>query len=78
MLAPVPSSNPATSSGGDIVVGGIVQAAQFPETATGFQARITRANADGGIGGRMIKFIGAQDDNGTAATNQQIVQSLIL
>ena len=51
---------------------------RFPDTATGFQARITRANAEGGIGGRMIKFIGAQDDGGTAATDQQIVQSLIL
>jgi ABC-type branched-subunit amino acid transport system substrate-binding protein len=72
------SSKPTGSAGGDIAIGGIVQNSQFPDTATGFQARITRANAEGGIGGRMIKFIGAQDDNGTAATDQQIVQSLIL
>jgi branched-chain amino acid transport system substrate-binding protein len=72
------SSKPATASGGDIVVGGVNQVAGFPDTATGFQARITRANAEGGIGGRMIKFIGAQDDGGTVATDQQIVQSLIL
>ena len=59
-------------------MGGVNQVAGFPDTATGFQARITRANAEGGIGGRMIKFIGAQDDGGTVATDQQIVQSLIL
>jgi branched-chain amino acid transport system substrate-binding protein len=72
------TSKPATSSAGDIVVGGIVQASQFPDTAVGFQARITRANSEGGINGHMIKFAGAQDDNGTAATDQQITQSLIL
>jgi branched-chain amino acid transport system substrate-binding protein len=73
------TKSPTTAAaGGDIVIGGIVQSSQFPDTATGFQARITRANAEGGISGRMIKFIGAQDDNGTAATDQQIVQSLIL
>ncbi len=66
------------AASGDLVIGGIVQASQFPDTATGFQARIARANAEGGIKGHMIKFIGAQDDNGTAGTDQQIVQSLIL
>jgi branched-chain amino acid transport system substrate-binding protein len=66
------------ASGGDIVVGGVVQASQFPDTAIGFQARITRANSEGGIGGHQIKFVGAQDDGGTAATDQQIIQSLIL
>src|SRR3954451_16437407 len=52
----------AASTGGDIVVGGVVQASQFPDTATGFQARITRANSEGGIDGHHIKFVGAQDD----------------
>jgi ABC-type branched-subunit amino acid transport system substrate-binding protein len=78
--APGSTASAATgaSGSGDIVIGGVVQNSQFPDTATGFQARITRANAEGGIGGHMIKFIGAQDDNGTAATDQQVVQGLIL
>jgi branched-chain amino acid transport system substrate-binding protein len=68
----------AAPSGADIVVGGIVQASSFPDTANGFQARIARFNATGGINGRKIKFVGAQDDAGTDATDQAAVQSLIL
>jgi ABC-type branched-subunit amino acid transport system substrate-binding protein len=72
------SAATGASGSGDIVIGGVVQTSQFPDTATGFQARIARADAEGGINGHMIKFIGAQDDNGTAATDQQVVQGLIL
>ncbi len=67
----------AAASGGDSAVGGVVDAADFPDTEPGFQARISRLNASGGINGRKIKFVGAKDDGGMAATNQASVQSLI-
>ncbi len=68
----------AAASGGDLVVGGSVYAADFPDTDTGFQARINRFNTSGGLNGRKIKFVGAKDDGGSSATNQSSVQSLIL
>ena len=67
----------ASASGGDLVIGGVVDAAAFPDTESGFEARISRFNVSGGINGRKIKFVGAKDDGGFAATNQASVQSLI-
>jgi branched-chain amino acid transport system substrate-binding protein len=66
------------ASGGDIVIGGVNYGANFPDTAAGFQARINRFNTSGGLNGRKIKFLGTTDDNGTVATDQSIVQSLVL
>jgi ABC-type branched-subunit amino acid transport system substrate-binding protein len=66
------------SSGPDIVVKGVAAVAITPGTDTGFQARITRFNNQGGLNGRKVKFLGVDDDGSDPSRNQTIVQSLVL
>ncbi len=72
------SSTSVAATGEDIVVEGIAGKTAHPGTDTGFQARITRFNNDGGAGGRKIKFLGVQDDGGDPAKNLTEVQSIVL
>jgi branched-chain amino acid transport system substrate-binding protein len=85
-----PTSTPATSggtsaagsgSGSPIVIGGVasIEGAGAAGIDTGFQARIARFNKAGGLNGRMIKFVGVQDDGGPSGSAKalSIVQSLV-
>lgn len=47
------------------------------EAETGAKARFARANAEGGVHGRKIDFIGAEDDAMTAATADTAVKKLV-
>src|SRR3981081_776696 len=50
------------STGPEIVVKGVAAVSITPGTDTGFQARITRFNNQGGLNGRKVKFLGVEDD----------------
>jgi branched-chain amino acid transport system substrate-binding protein len=81
--APSSSSSTAAPSntGSPIVIGGVasIEGAGAAGIDTGFQARITRFNKAGGLNGRMIKFVGVQDDGGPSGSAKalSIVQSLV-
>jgi branched-chain amino acid transport system substrate-binding protein len=66
-----------SGAGGDIIVEGVAAKADHPGSDTGFQARITRFNNDGGIDGRKIKFLGVQDDGSDPAKDLTEVQSIV-
>jgi ABC-type branched-subunit amino acid transport system substrate-binding protein len=72
------SGSQASSSGGDIVTEGLAQVAFYPGIDSGFQARITRFNNEGGLNGRKIKFLGVQDTGTDPAKAQSEAQSLVL
>ena len=60
-----------------IVIGGLTYAQSWPGLANGAEARFAQVNRSGGIAGRKIKFIGALDDGGSAATNLANAQQLV-
>lgn len=60
-----------------IKVGGILWAGQFGGIEVGAQARFDRANAEGGVHGRKIEFVGAQDDGNDAGANLAAAQKLV-
>jgi ABC-type branched-subunit amino acid transport system substrate-binding protein len=60
-----------------ITVGSLVNAKSFAGAAEGAQARFDRANRDGGIDGRTIKFLGHSDDGGDPTTDQTLTRKLI-
>ncbi|SDG35397.1 ABC-type branched-chain amino acid transport system, substrate-binding protein [Pseudonocardia oroxyli] len=60
-----------------VKVGCVNLNAYFPNPDTGFKARIDRANAAGGVNGRMIDFLGCNDDGGSADTNLAISKRLV-
>jgi ABC-type branched-subunit amino acid transport system substrate-binding protein len=68
----------SSAAGGDIVVEGLAQLAFYPGIDSGFEARITRFNNQGGLNGRKIKFLGVQDTGTDPAKAQSQAQSLIL
>jgi branched-chain amino acid transport system substrate-binding protein len=68
----------AGGASGDIVVEGIAAKAAHPGSDTGFNARITRFNNDGGVDGRKIKFLGVQDDGSDPAKDLTEIQSIVL
>jgi ABC-type branched-subunit amino acid transport system substrate-binding protein len=71
------SSAATGASSGAIVVGGL-QDGNFAGINTGFQARITRFNAQGGIGGRKIQFVGVLNDGDSLTTDLSNAQTLVL
>jgi ABC-type branched-subunit amino acid transport system substrate-binding protein len=75
------TSGSGTSSGsgssGPIVVGGLDASFNFPGTADGFQARIARFNAAGGIDGRKIQFVGVTDDQDSPSSELTDLQKLV-
>jgi ABC-type branched-subunit amino acid transport system substrate-binding protein len=68
----------SSASGGDIVVEGLAQLAFYPGIDSGFDARITRFNNQGGLNGRKIKFLGVQDTGTDPSKAQSEAQSLVL
>jgi ABC-type branched-subunit amino acid transport system substrate-binding protein len=59
------------------VVGGL-QDGNYAGIDTGFQARITRFNAQGGVDGRKIQFVGVLNDGDNPATDLSNAQTLVL
>ncbi|MGH8984147.1 MAG: ABC transporter substrate-binding protein [Acidimicrobiia bacterium] len=60
-----------------ITVGALVNEASFAGAANGARARFERANAEGGVHGRTIDFLGSSDDGGDAQTDQSLTRELI-
>jgi ABC-type branched-subunit amino acid transport system substrate-binding protein len=60
-----------------VKVGGMIYSAFFSGADIGAQARIERANADGGVHGRTIEFVGVDDTNNEQAKSLAIAQRLI-
>ena len=65
------------SSGNAIMVGGL-QDGNFPGIDTGFEARIARFNAQGGVDGRKIKFVAMLNDGNSLSTDLANAQELVL
>jgi ABC-type branched-subunit amino acid transport system substrate-binding protein len=65
------------ASGNAIVVGGL-QDGNFPGMDTGFKARIARFNAQGGVNGRKIQFVGVLNDGDSLSTDLSNAQTLVL
>ena len=66
------------ATGPEIVVGGLVTKAIFPGSEIGARARFERANREGGVNGRMIKYLGDLDDGGDSAKALDQTRQLIL
>jgi branched-chain amino acid transport system substrate-binding protein len=60
-----------------IKVGCVVTNAFFPDAEGGYAARFDRANAEGGINGREIDFLGCNDDGQSADTNLAVTKRLV-
>lgn len=60
-----------------VKVGGIIAAANFAGAAEGAAARFDRANEEGGVHGRMIEFVGVDDDGNDASANLSIAERLV-
>jgi len=73
------STPKSAATGTPILIGGQGDVSTNVGVADGFEARITAANAAGGIDGRPIKFVGMLNDNESPQTNltnsQQLVES---
>src|ERR1700730_3059489 len=65
------------SSGNAIMVGGL-QDGNVPGIDTGFEARIARFNAQGGVDGRKIKFVAMLNDGNSLSTDLANAQELVL
>lgn len=62
---------------GKIIVGGVNQESAFAGLADGAKARFDRFNAEGGIDGLEIEFVGVRDDGGDADRNNSLVRELV-
>jgi ABC-type branched-subunit amino acid transport system substrate-binding protein len=71
------SSSSSTSSGGDILVGG-VQDGNYTGIDQGFDARIARFNAAGGLNGQKVKLVTVLTDGSSTSTNLADMQTLVL
>lgn len=60
-----------------IKVGGLAYGVYFGDASTGVEARIAEANDAGGVHGRTIEFVGAEDDGNEATKSKDIVTSLV-
>ncbi len=60
-----------------IKVGGVQYGVYFGDASLGVEARINEANADGGIHGRTIEFVGAKENDNDATKDQDLVRSLV-
>jgi branched-chain amino acid transport system substrate-binding protein len=60
-----------------IKVGGMIYAAFFSGADVGAQARIARANREGGVYGRTIQFVGVTDTNNEQSNSLSITQRLV-
>lgn len=60
-----------------VKVGGLVYSVFFGDAALGVEARIAEANEAGGVHGRQIEFVGAENDENDATKSKDIVASLV-
>jgi ABC-type branched-subunit amino acid transport system substrate-binding protein len=60
-----------------ITVGGSVYAPYFGDAAIGVEARLKVANDAGGVNGRTIEFVGAEDNNNEPAKDLDIITKLV-
>ena len=60
-----------------IKVGGIQYGVYFGDASVGVEARINKANADGGIHGRTIEFVGAKENDNDTTKDQDLARSLV-
>jgi ABC-type branched-subunit amino acid transport system substrate-binding protein len=60
-----------------VKVGCFGQISQFAGLEDGIKARLTRANAAGGVAGRTINFTGCQDDGSSTQQNLQLARQLV-
>ncbi len=60
-----------------IKVGGLQYDVFFGDAKIGVEARIAKANEDGGVHGRTIEFIGAENDDSEASKSKDIVTALV-
>lgn len=71
------TTDTTASDGSPIVVGGVGTLLGFSGVSEGAQARFDRANAEGGVNGHKIEFIGTTDDGGDPANNNTAVRELV-
>jgi ABC-type branched-subunit amino acid transport system substrate-binding protein len=60
-----------------VTVGGLGSTLLFGRADVGATARFTRANAEGGVNGRTIDYVGFRDDQGVATGNEQAASGLV-
>lgn len=60
-----------------VTIGGVAELKSFAGTDVGAKARFARANKEGGIEGRKIKFVGVKDDGSDPSRNQDLVRELV-
>ena len=60
-----------------ITVGGLSQLQNYGGINEGVEARFARANAEGGVNGRTIDFIGVQDDASDSTQNLSLTRQLV-
>jgi ABC-type branched-subunit amino acid transport system substrate-binding protein len=80
--APTTTAAPAATgehgiTDNSVKVGGLGWALAYGGADVGARARFARANAEGGVNGRMINYIGMRDDNGDPNADQQAAQQLV-
>jgi ABC-type branched-subunit amino acid transport system substrate-binding protein len=73
-----PSSTATGQAAGNAIVVGGLQDGNFTGMDTGFKARIARFNAQGGIDGRKIQFVGVLNDGDSLTTDLSNAQTLVL
>ncbi|HEY8527929.1 MAG TPA: ABC transporter substrate-binding protein [Acidimicrobiales bacterium] len=71
------ASGGSAPSGDEIVVGGVAQLDFYPGIDAGVEARLERANREGGVQGRQLRFLGTSDDGSSPDTNLSTVRSLV-
>ena len=79
------TSNDTKASSGDvrgvtdseIVVGGLGQVSFFAGMEDGARARFERANKEGGVHGRKIKYVGLRDDGDDSSANLDLARTLV-
>jgi len=60
-----------------IKVGGVQYGVYFGDASVGVEARIKEANDAGGVHGRTLEFIGAQENNNDATKDLDLVRALV-
>jgi ABC-type branched-subunit amino acid transport system substrate-binding protein len=76
--APVPTSTrPLGITKTSVRVGGLGWALQYGGADAGAKARFARANAEGGVNGRSIDYVGMRDDGGNPAADAAAVTQLV-
>jgi branched-chain amino acid transport system substrate-binding protein len=61
----------------EVTVGGISEVKLYPGIEEGAKARFDRANAEGGVNGRTIKFVGVRDDGSDSARDLDLARELV-